>query len=54
LLLQDRGAEADQLEKAVENVLNKNIRTGDINQPNCVLVGCKRMGEEVVKAIEEL
>jgi len=45
---------ADQLEKAVEMVLNKGIRTGDIKQDGCKLVGCKEMGNEVVKAINEM
>jgi 3-isopropylmalate dehydrogenase len=50
----DRPEAADQLEAAVEVVLNKGIRTGDIKQPGCTLVGCKQMGAEVVKAINEL
>lgn len=50
----NRGAEADQIEAAVEAVLNKGFRTGDIKQDGCKLVGCKAMGEEVVKAIQEL
>lgn len=45
---------ADNLEKAVESVLNKGIRTGDIKQEGCKLVGCKEMGNEVVKAINEM
>jgi 3-isopropylmalate dehydrogenase len=49
-----RPLEADQIEKAVELVLNKGIRTGDIKEDGCTLVGCIRMGEEVVKAISEL
>lgn len=50
----NRPTEADQIEQAVEAVLNKGIRTGDIKQDGCTLVGCKRMGEEVVKAISEM
>ena len=49
-----RPAEADLIEKAVEVVLDKGIRTADIKQDGCQLVGCKRMGEEVVKAINSL
>jgi 3-isopropylmalate dehydrogenase len=37
----------------VEKVLNKGIRTGDIMQDGCTLVGCKQMGEEVAKALDE-
>ena len=49
-----RGAEADLIEKAVEIVLDAGFRTGDIKQDGCKLVGCKQMGEEVVKAINSL
>jgi 3-isopropylmalate dehydrogenase len=45
---------ADMIEKAVEKVLDKGFRTGDIKQQGCKLVGCKAMGEEVVKALDEL
>lgn len=45
---------ADQIEKAVEKVLDRGFRTGDIFQPGCQLVGCKRMGQEVVNAINDL
>ncbi len=40
--------EADDIEKAVENVLNKGYRTADINQPGMKLVGCKEMGEVIM------
>jgi 3-isopropylmalate dehydrogenase len=50
----NRPAEADLIEKAVEVVLDKGIRTADIKQDGCQLVGCKQMGEEVVKAINSL
>ena len=49
-----RPVSADQLERAVEIVLDKGFRTGDIHQPGCTLVGCKRMGEEVEKAVNEM
>jgi 3-isopropylmalate dehydrogenase len=45
---------ADDIEAAVEAVLNKGYRTGDIMQAGCTKVGCVRMGEEVEKAIMEL
>ena len=51
----DQAKAADQIEAAVEAVLNKGIRTGDIHQTGVTtLVGCKQMGEEVVKALKEL
>ena len=40
--------EADDIEKAVENILNQGYRTADINQPGMKLVGCKEMGEAIV------
>ena len=49
-----RAAEADQIEAAVEAVLNKGFRTGDIKQDGCKLIGCKAMGEEVTKALKEM
>ena len=49
-----RGDEADQLEKAVEIVLDRGFRTGDIKQEGCKLIGCKEMGAEVVRAIAEM
>lgn len=45
---------ANQLEEAVTRVLSKGLRTGDIRQDGCELVGCKRMGEEVAKCVAEL
>ena len=45
---------ADQIEAAVEIVLNKGFRTGDILQPGSTLLGCKEMGAEVTKAVEGL
>ena len=45
---------ADAIEAAVEVVLNTGIRTGDIKQPGCTLVGCKAMGEAVVAALAEV
>lgn len=47
---------AELIEKAVERVLDKGFRTGDIMQEGdkFTLIGCKRMGEEVEKAISEI
>ncbi len=47
----DMPNESNAIEKAVNNVLDKNIRTLDIKNDNCVLVGCKQMGEEISNAI---
>jgi 3-isopropylmalate dehydrogenase len=43
----DRAPVADQIEKAVEDVLNEGYRTADIQEPGCKLVGCKQMGQLV-------
>eukprot|EP00600_Ochromonadales_sp_CCMP1393_P002107 CAMPEP_0174982222 /NCGR_PEP_ID=MMETSP0004_2-20121128/16366_1 /TAXON_ID=420556 /ORGANISM="Ochromonas sp., Strain CCMP1393" /LENGTH=367 /DNA_ID=CAMNT_0016234135 /DNA_START=124 /DNA_END=1227 /DNA_ORIENTATION=- len=50
----DQPKAADQLERAVEVVLDKGIRTGDIFQDGCEMVGCVRMGEEVATAVNAL
>ncbi|KAM3198638.1 hypothetical protein ACQJBY_073674 [Aegilops geniculata] len=48
------GAEnaAKRIETAVTETLDNGFRTGDIYSPGTTLVGCKRMGEEVLKALE--
>ncbi len=43
---------ADRLEKAVSWVLNEGYRTGDIASPGTQVLGCKAMGEELLKALE--
>jgi 3-isopropylmalate dehydrogenase len=48
----DQAAAADQIEKAVEHVLNEGYRTADIQEPGCKLVGCKQMGQLVREKIE--
>ena len=46
---------ADAIEKAVEKTLNKGFRTADIyhplGQPGMKLVGCKGMGEAIIKEV---
>lgn len=43
--------EAKAIEDAVENVLNKNIRTGDIADEDSIRVGTKEMGDAVLSEI---
>ncbi|KAK8951329.1 hypothetical protein KSP39_PZI003176 [Platanthera zijinensis] len=43
---------ARRIEDAVIETLNKGFRTGDIHSSGMVLVGCKRMGEEVLKSVD--
>ena len=47
----DMDEEADAVEKAVENVLEDDIRTIDIYSDGMTLVGCKQMGDEIVNRI---
>ena len=42
---------ADRLEQAVTQVLDLGFRTGDIMQADCKQIGCKKMGEELLKLI---
>ncbi|KZR87852.1 3-isopropylmalate dehydrogenase [Synechococcus sp. MIT S9509] len=42
---------ADALEKAVDQVLAKGFRTGDLMAEGCTPLGCKAMGEELLKAL---
>ncbi|CAM8997118.1 hypothetical protein QQ045_008053 [Rhodiola kirilowii] len=43
---------AEIIEAAVLETLNRGFRTGDIFAPGNKLVGCKEMGEEVLKSID--
>ncbi|WP_114992721.1 3-isopropylmalate dehydrogenase [Synechococcus sp. UW179A] len=42
---------ADALEKAVDQVLAKGFRTGDLMAEGCTPLGCRAMGEELLKAL---
>ncbi|VVA19899.1 Hypothetical predicted protein [Prunus dulcis] len=45
---------AKRIEAAVLDTLNKGFRTGDIYSAGTKLVGCKEMGEEVLKSVDSL
>jgi 3-isopropylmalate dehydrogenase len=45
---------AEQVEQAVDAVLDQGLRTADIYSEGCKLVGCQAMGEAVVRAVESL
>ena len=47
----DMGAEADAIEKAVDDVLNEGYRTGDIMSEGCVCVSCTEMGVLIANKI---
>ncbi|MEM7769465.1 MAG: 3-isopropylmalate dehydrogenase [Cyanobacteria bacterium P01_A01_bin.37] len=42
---------ADRIEQAVQTVLDQGDRTGDIMSPGMNLLGCKAMGESLLKAL---
>src|SRR6202012_2224959 len=44
----DMNEEAEMVEKAVKNVLDRNVRTGDIMQPGMTRVSTKEMGDAVL------
>ncbi|GMH15905.1 hypothetical protein Nepgr_017746 [Nepenthes gracilis] len=46
------GKAAERIETAVLETLNKGFRTGDIYSAGNKLVGCKEMGEQVLKAVD--
>ena len=47
----DRQDAADRVERAVRKVLADGLRTADIAQPGCKLVGTSAMGDAVVAAL---
>lgn len=44
----DMAKEADAIEAAVNKALDMGLRTGDIMQEGCTLVGCKEMGDAIL------
>ena len=46
-----QNAAADDLEQAVDKVLAAGFRTGDLMSEGCIQLGCKRMGDELLKAL---
>ncbi|MGB3201895.1 MAG: 3-isopropylmalate dehydrogenase [Nodosilinea sp.] len=47
----DQPAAADRIEQAVTTVLDQDYRTGDIMAENMTQVGCKAMGEALLRAL---
>jgi 3-isopropylmalate dehydrogenase len=45
-------AAAAELEAAVDRVLARGFRTGDLMSPGCTLVGCRAMGDQLLAALE--
>ena len=49
----DEGSEADRLEKAVETILAKGIRTGDLMQADGdIAVSCSEMGDAIISELD--
>ena len=47
----DLGDAADAIEKAIADVLDQGLRTGDIRQDGCKTVGTRAMGDAILKAL---
>lgn len=45
---------ADRIEQAVQQVLDKGDRTGDIMSPGLNLLGCRAMGDALIQALKQL
>ena len=50
----DRGDDADLVEKAVNKVLEDDLRTADIMQPGKQLISTEKMGEEICNHLDRL
>ncbi len=50
----DYKKEADIIETAIENVLNKGLRTADIASKNEAKISCSQMGDEILKEITKI
>jgi 3-isopropylmalate dehydrogenase len=49
----DQGSEADRLEAAVETILSKGIRTGDLMQADGgIAVSCTEMGDAIIAELD--
>lgn len=46
--------EADLIEKAIENILNRGVRTADIARPSEPCVSCSQMGDEILSEVKKL
>ncbi len=49
----DMPAEADEIEAAVNAVLDEGYRTADMMAPGCTRVGCTEMGNKILEHIEK-
>jgi len=49
----DLGRQADQIEKAIADVLDAGLRTGDIAQDGCKTVGTIEMGDAIIASLKD-
>ena len=47
----DLDAEADDIDAAVQRVLQRGYRTGDIMSEGCTLVSCSEMGDHILEEL---
>jgi len=47
----DLGEAADKIEKAISDVLDQGMRTGDIRQDGCKTVGTREMGDAIIASL---
>lgn len=47
-------AEANMIEKAIENILNRGVRTADIAKSGEARVSCSEMGEKIIEELKKL
>lgn len=48
----DLGEAADRIEKAIADVLDQGLRTGDIKQDGCKTVGTREMGDAIIASLK--
>jgi len=48
----DLGDAADRIEKAIADVLDQGLRTGDIKQDGCKTVGTREMGDAIIASLK--
>jgi 3-isopropylmalate dehydrogenase len=48
----DLGEAADKIEKAIADVLDRGLRTGDIKQQGCKTVGTREMGDAIIASLK--
>ena len=50
-LLEQITEAAEDIERAIDNVLSKGYRTSDLDNGNCQVLSCSQIGEKIIKEI---